>query len=76
MAPLFNAVDQLVRHLNSNTNKNVTKCITNIPENSFHYWLLPPSGLMIILLAFSFHQKSLFLSCLDGRPAAVLNQWP
>ncbi|XP_052260590.1 stimulated by retinoic acid gene 6 protein-like isoform X2 [Dreissena polymorpha] len=71
MTSFLDAFNELYRQVNKKTNETVTECITNIPDDKFHLWLLLPSSLMIILLAFSFHRKNLRLSCLGGRPAAV-----
>ncbi|KAH3809600.1 stimulated by retinoic acid gene 6 protein-like isoform X3 [Dreissena polymorpha] len=71
MAKFLEAFNLVYGKANPQTNETVTECITNIPDDKFHFWFLLPSSAMILLLAFSFHRKNLYLSCLGGRPAAV-----
>ncbi|KAH3816023.1 stimulated by retinoic acid gene 6 protein-like [Dreissena polymorpha] len=61
---------ELYGRYNASNNDSVA-CLSSIPDNRFHLWLLLPSSLMIVLLAFSFRRKKLCLSLLGGRPAAI-----
>ncbi|XP_052784291.1 receptor for retinol uptake stra6-like [Mya arenaria] len=71
MASFLSAFNELYSNANSDDNETYVECVTRLPDDTFHYWLLLPSSLLTLLLSFSFRRRNMCLSCLGGRPGAV-----
>lgn len=73
MAAFLSVFNDLYKNTNNDPNSTapVTQCTTKIPHQEFHIFLLIPSSLMILLLAFTIQRRNKLMGCLDGRPGTV-----
>ncbi|XP_060605143.1 uncharacterized protein LOC132757773 [Ruditapes philippinarum] len=72
MAELFEILSYIYTHRGQEGNETETgECITKVPRSTFHLYLMIPSILTTLLLAWTHPRKNKWLNILHGRPGVI-----